>query len=162
MCTDTLSLATLALNAEDGYATDLVTDVCLLVRGRPFGRPGWFWKNATEKTLRSRATASADLEPPKGLGMGLASKGLGLGSDLSVPTCRIEIDHLHPSRIYWSTRPAFGASLSRALRRTCSRAAVRTDATRTARAVEARDAAGALYTVLGLTPEPPSGHACLG
>ena len=37
-----------------------------------FGRPGFCWENATRW---SRATAPADLEPPKGLGFGL---GFGL------------------------------------------------------------------------------------
>ena len=50
-------------------------------QGGSFGRPTFFWENAT----RTLVTAPADLEPPKGLGFGLGlGLGLGLGSGLGL------------------------------------------------------------------------------
>ena len=40
-------------------------------------------------------TASADLEPPKGLGLGLGS---GLGSGWSGSTCKVEVDDTRPAQ----------------------------------------------------------------
>ena len=49
-------------------------------------------KKRHQNTQRSRATAPADLEPPKGLGLGLGL-WLCLGSGWSGPTLKVEIGH---------------------------------------------------------------------
>ena len=56
-------------------------------------------KKRHQNTRRSRVTAPADLEPPKGLGFGLGF-GFGLGSGLGLgwsgSSCKVEIDVTRP------------------------------------------------------------------
>ena len=55
----------MSIDVQDWSAQNFVQNAGLVDRGRPFGRPGV----VSEK--RHQATARADLEPPKGLGVGL-------------------------------------------------------------------------------------------
>ena len=65
-----------------GDATGFPRGVCLIDCSSLALRPsGLFLEECHQNTLLSRATASADLEPPKWLGLGL---GLGLGLELGL------------------------------------------------------------------------------
>ena len=67
-----------------------------------FGHPA---ENATKTLRRSRVTAPADLESPKGFGF-----GLGLGSGWSGPTCKVEIDDISPAQSFVQAAPAQSGS----------------------------------------------------
>ena len=73
-------------NFNDGIKTNY-SSRCAVLSYRP---PRSFGENATrtQHTSRGRATALADLEPPKRLGL-----GLNMGRGWSGPMCKIEIDH---------------------------------------------------------------------
>ena len=65
-----------------------VEDAGLIGQGGSFGRTAFLSGKRHQNTRRSYMTASADLEPPTGLGFGIGS-GLGLG--WSGSTCKVEI-----------------------------------------------------------------------
>ena len=67
----------------------------------------FFCKKRHQNTRRTRVTAPAGLEPPKGSAFGL---GLGLGSGWSGPTCKLEIDHTRPAKVFVLTNPAHSGS----------------------------------------------------
>ena len=68
-----------------------------------FRPPGGLLEKRNQNTRRSRAAAPAGLEPPTRF-------GLGLGSDWSGPTCKVEIDHTRPAQSFVPTSPAHNQS----------------------------------------------------
>ena len=77
----------------------------------------FFLEKRHQNTRRNRATAPADLEPPKGLEFGLGlGLGTGLGLGWSWSTCKVEIDDTRPAQRF--VRGAAAHSGSRSVLRT--------------------------------------------
>ena len=74
---------------------------------RVFSAARRFWEKRHQNKGRSRATAPADLELPRGLGSGLR---LGLWSGGSGPTCKVEIDGTSTARSCVQAAPVHGGS----------------------------------------------------
>ena len=70
-------------------------DAGLTGQGGSSGRPAFFRQKRPQNKRRSRATAPADLEPPKGfiqVRVRVIGLGSGLGLGWSRPACKVEIE----------------------------------------------------------------------